>query len=117
MAWRGVDHRVENTVLAVLAVLVALTVAYALLTRPQAGTSNEAEFERTMPENYKPVLAALVRASGHACDKICTASIVEPQLDTSHVRVACTVEAKDKTCDRSSEYNITIAPAVPEPSR
>ena len=117
MAGQGDNHRAENTVLAVLAALVALTVAYALLTRPGAGTSSEAGFERTMPENYKPVLAALVRASGHPCDKICTASVADPQLDTAHLHVACTIAAEQKTCDRASEYNITVAPEAPDPSR
>jgi len=116
MAWRGEDHRVENMVLAALAVFVALTMAYALLTRPRVGTSREAEFERAMPENYKPVLAALIRASGHECDQVCAASVAEPLLGSSRVRVACAVAAKNVVCETAREFEISAKP-VAEPSR
>ena len=76
MAPLGENHRIENMALAVLALFVAFTVAFALLTRPPEVLGTDAEFERAMPENYKPVLAALVRATGRGCDKVSAASIV-----------------------------------------
>ena len=112
----GQDHRAENLALAVLAVLVALILAYAMLMRPDSGTSGEAELARAMPENYKPVLAALVRASGHECDQVCAASVTEPLLGSTHVRVACTVAAKNAACETAHEFEISARP-VAEPSR
>ena len=114
MAPREENHRIENIALAVLALFVAFTVAFALLTRPPEISGTDAEFERAMPDNYKPVLAALVRATGRECDKVYAASMTSAPLVPPQVHIACAVKTGAR--DESHTFDIAVSP-TPEPSR
>jgi hypothetical protein len=109
-------HRFENMALAVLAAIVAVIVAYAILTRPSDDDAKHAEFANVMPNNYAPVLSALIRATGQECDKVCAASVSEPILGLRHVKASCAIAARKITCAHAREFAIKIAPA-PAPSR
>lgn len=117
MARSGNDsHKFENAALVVLALVVASIAAYAFLTRPESRGKQDVDLERTMPGDYKPVLAALIRATGQECDKVCSATIAETVLGERRVRVACAVEARHLSCAQALDIEIVVSPA-PEPSR
>ncbi len=117
MAWTGGSgHRFENAALAVLALIVASIATYAVLTRPDTGSTAGVDLGRVMPDDYKPILSALIRATGQECDVVCSASVADPALGVRHVRAACSIEARHVTCAQARAFEIEIAPA-PEPSR
>ena len=112
---RGENHRSEDKALAVLAAFVALVAIHAVMSRPSA-KSSEAALARVMPANYEPVLAALIRASGDECDKIC-ASTLDPQpLTAPHILAGCAIAAKSIACANARQYEISVHPTA-EPSR
>lgn len=117
MARTGNDsHKFENAALMVLALIVASIAAYAFLTRPDSRGKQDVDLERTMPGDYKPVLAALIRATGQECDKVCSATIAEAALGERRVRVACAVEARHISCAQAVDIEIVVSP-TPQPSR
>ena len=106
------EHRGENIALVVLALAVALIVAYAIVVRPDASPAAAA----LLPEGDKPALAAVIRATGQECDRVCEASVLDPLLASARLRVSCSVAAKNIACDAAHAFEITVKPA-PEPSR
>lgn len=111
---KGSDHRTENIALGVLAMIVAMIAIYALATN-KGISEKEPELATLLPANYEPVLAALIRASGQRCDRICSTTIDEGVSDARVVRAACSIEA-EADCAHPTVFEISVA-APSQPSR
>ena len=109
-------YRLENTALAVLAVVAVLIAAYAIIARPDDTAHDEKLLASALPDDYEPTLAAPVRASGHQCDRLCSASFGEKISGERTVRVTCTVAARKLTCTNAASFDITVS-GIHEPSR
>ena len=114
MAPLGENHRSENIALVLLALFVAGTVVYALLTRPTA-EHTQAAFNGAMPRGYEPVIAALVRTAGRDCRKLCGASLIDTPFGTLQLKVACAASS-DGSCKQTEEFDILVVPTA-KPSR
>lgn len=113
--WFGDEYGRENLMLAVLVVATLLVAVYALASRG-AEKDGQGELAAMMPGNYKPVLAALIRAGGGECDAICNAAVDAPVLGSRRVVAACAVDARNIGCRAPLVFEVKVAPA-PEPSR
>lgn len=109
---RGPDHRTENIALAVLALIVAMIAAYALATNKPMN-DKEQDLAARLPANYETTLAALIRAGGNDCDRVCGAELA---ADNRTIRAACAAAAKQTDCANALNFDIVVTPAV-EPTR
>src|SRR6185295_10670340 len=109
MRWFGEEYRRENIALAVLAAFTLTIAAYAFISRSPSEPTGEADLAALMPADYKPVLAALIRASGGECDQVCGAAIDKPALGSRRVLASCSIAAKKIACDAPRTFELTIA--------
>jgi hypothetical protein len=108
-------HRAENIALIALAVIVLSIAGYALITnKPEREGQNE--LESRMPAGYEATLAALIRASGKECDRVCSAELATDVAGVRSVRAACSVNQKQIDCAHPLTFDIAISGPL-EPTR
>jgi hypothetical protein len=112
---RRSDHSTENIALAVLALIVAMIAVYAFVTNKEA-SDNDQQLAALMPANYEPTLAALIRAGGNECDRICSAEVRPGATGVRIIRAACTAPAQQGDCAHALNYDLTITPSA-QPTR